>query len=67
MPTTKINPDIDAFMAKVNNSLNGHLPLKTPQAEIRSFEKQAQLEQAAKLCPIRSIHLPLEKTDESNQ
>ena len=67
MPATKINPEIDAFMAKVNNSLNGHLPLPISQAEIRSFEKQAQLEQAAKLCPIRSIHLPLEKPDESSQ
>lgn len=67
MPATKINPEIDAFMAKVNNSLNGHLPLPTPPADFRSFEKQAQLKQEAKLCQIRSIHLPLEKPDESKQ
>ncbi len=67
MPTTKINPEIDAFMAKVNSALNGHLPLPTPPADFRSFEKQAQLEQEAKFRPLRSIHLPLEKPDESKQ
>ena len=67
MPAIKINPEIDAFMAKVNSALNGHLPLPTPPADFRSFEKQAQLEQEAKLYQIRSIHLPLEKPDESKQ
>ena len=67
MPTIKINPEIGAFMTRVNNALNSNLPLLTPPADFRSFEKQAQLEQELKLHPLRSIHLPLEKPDESKQ